>query len=84
MNAYTRFFDHLKECGGCVGPRTLKQCHFAGMCAVVEAQKQKGLVRDSMDYGYPVGLDIVVDNTTELRGSGTAETYWPKRSPIRH
>lgn len=69
------FFDHLKVCGGCLGPRTFDHCDFAGHCAVIEIQKRKGLIQNSMDYGYPVGLDITIDDTTPLIGPGNATTY---------
>ena len=51
---YDNFLKHLKVCGGCMGPRTIKRCQYAIVCATAERLAQKGLVRDSKslrDYG---------------------------------
>lgn len=46
---YSRFIRHLKNCGGCVGPRNPNRCRFALVCAVIETSAKKGEITHSED-----------------------------------
>lgn len=52
---YDNFLNHLRNCGGCLGPREKVNCRFKIACATAEKLAQKGLVKNSKElrlYGH--------------------------------
>lgn len=71
------FINHLSQCQGCTGKRTIERCRFFLHCETAEALSKKGLIEDSeelMRYGINRSkcgdLSEECDRASEARYAG--------------
>lgn len=73
---WTSFINHLRQCNGCTGARSIERCRFALQCATAEVLNKKGLIVNqeelmcSNNFSKCGDLSKDCDRTSEVRYTG--------------